>query len=191
VDTGLFCPEEDIPTGIRFVHYVSSFKGQKNTEGLLEVFSRLLKKRDDWECILYGPADTRLLKNVQDSGLQKNIRFTGEISYSEVAGCVRKATAFVSFSNYENQPCSILEALCCGAPVIATRVGGIPEIIHSQNGILVNPGDEDGLFNAIETMVNNVQRFDRKAIAADAAAEYSYESVGKQLYSLYPVGSAG
>lgn len=185
VDTSVFNPLENNSPVLKFVHYVSSFKGQKNTEGLLKVFSELRKKREDWECIMYGPPDVRWKSYVQDYGLQQNIRFIGEISYSEVAEWVRKSLVFVSFSNYENQPCSILEALCCGVPVIATKVGGIPEIINSSNGILVEAGDEMALLNAIEKMMNTFLQYDRNSIARDAGNKYSYESVGKQLFSLY------
>lgn len=185
VDTTLFYLGEVPSPFIRFVHYVSSYKGQKNTEGLLNVFSELQKKRHDWECIMYGPADPRLNSIVEKYGLQKKVRFTGEVSYQKVAELVRTASIFVSFSNYENQPCSILEALCCGLPVIATNTGGIPEIIHPGNGILVDPKNEIQLLHAIETMMNTLNGYDRKKIAEDAGKKFSYTEVGKQLWSLY------
>jgi len=187
VDDRLFYFEHTSPPVIRFVHYVSSYKGQKNTEGLLKVFFELQQKRDDWECIMYGPADAKLIKIVQQYALQQKVRFTGEISYRKVAELVRTASIFVSFSNYENQPCSILEALCCGVPVIATRTGGIPEIIHPGNGILVEPKSEKQMLQAIETMMNTLAEYDRKTIADDAAIKFSYLVVGTQLLSLYSV----
>ena len=185
VDSSLFYLVQSNSPVIRFVHYVSSYKDQKNTEGILKVFSKLQEKRDDWECVMYGPADARLVKLVEQYSLQQKIRFTGEISYSKVAELVRAASIFVSFSNYENQPCSILEALCCGLPVIATATGGIPEIINSQNGILVEPKNEIQLLHAIETMMNTLKEYDRNKIAEDAGKKFSYPEVGKQLLTLY------
>jgi len=169
----------------KFIHYVSSLKGQKNTEGLIKVFSELKKVRQDWECIMYGPTDQELSKIVITAGLEEKIKFTGEISYAKVAEVVRSASVFVSFSNYENQPCSILEALCCGVPVIATKVGGIPEVINSQNGIIIDPLNESQLLHAMEMMMNNFKNFDLESIAKNAKRKFSYEAVGSQLNLLY------
>ena len=117
---------------------------------------------------MYGSADQELSNLIITAGLEEKIKFTGEISYAEVAEIVRSASAFVSFSNYENQPCSILEALCCGVPVIATKVGGIPEVINSQNGILIEPKNELQLFHAIEMIMEEYTNYNQQAIAEDS-----------------------
>ncbi|HYM92826.1 MAG TPA: glycosyltransferase, partial [Chitinophagaceae bacterium] len=129
VDCSLFYFNDPKPEIFRFLHYVSPHKNQKNTEGLLKALGELRQRRDDWECMMYGLKDNTLIELAKKYELEKNINFTGEIIYKKVAELVRAGSAFVSFSNYENQPCTILEALCCGLPVIATKVGGIPEII--------------------------------------------------------------
>jgi len=185
VNEKLFYFEAREPKVFRFIHYVSSLKGQKNTEGLIKVFSELKKIRQDWECIMYGPTDQELSKLVMTAGLEEKIKFTGEISYTKVAEIVRSATAFVSFSNYENQPCSILEALCCGVPVIATKVGGIPEVINSQNGIIIEPLNESQLLQAMEMMMDKFKNFDLESIAKSAKMKFSYNAVGSQLNLLY------
>ena len=185
VNEQLFFFEEGHANRFRFIHYVSSWKGQKNTEGLINVLSALQTIRVDWECIMYGPAESELIALVNKLGLSEKIKFTGEISYNQVAEIVRSASSFVSFSNYENQPCSILEALCCGVPVIATGVGGIPEIVNSQNGILIEPRNEQQLLEAMKMMIQNHGNYNRRAIAEDAKMRYSYSTVGKQLHSLY------
>jgi glycosyltransferase involved in cell wall biosynthesis len=185
VDERLFYFEAHAGKGFRFIHNVSSLKGQKNTEGLLKVFSELQKKRSGWECIMYGPVSTELTELSDKLGLKDRIKFTGEIPYEKVAEIVRTASAYVSFSNYENQPCSILEALCCGVPVIATRVGGIPEIINAGNGLLIDPGNEIQLLKAMERMMDKLPEYDKKKIAEESKNKFSYETVGRQLYSLY------
>jgi len=185
VNEKLFYFETKEPKVFRFIHYVSSLKGQKNTEGLIKVFSELKKIRQDWECIMYGPADQELSKLVMTAGIEDKIKFTGEIPYAKVAEIVRSASAFVSFSNYENQPCSILEALCCGVPVIATRVGGIPEIINSQNGIIIGPSNESQLLEAMVMIMDNFKNFHMESIAKSAKMKFSYNAVGNQLNLLY------
>jgi glycosyltransferase involved in cell wall biosynthesis len=134
---------------------------------------------------MYGAADQKLSNLVITAGLEEKIKFTGEISYTKVAEIVRSASAFVSFSNYENQPCSILEALCCGVPVIATKVGGIPEVINSQNGIIIEPLNESQLLQAMEMMMDKFKNFDLESIAKSAKMKFSYNAVGSQLNLLY------
>jgi glycosyltransferase involved in cell wall biosynthesis len=185
VDEKSFYLEKKESGVFRFAHNVSYWKGPKNTEGLLNAFFELQKKRSGWECVMYGPVPIELIEMTNRLGLKERIRFTGEILYENVAEIVRTATVYVSFSNYENQPCSILEALCCGVPVIATRVGGIPEIINSQNGLLISPGNESELVQAMNKMMDNISDFNNNEIAEDARSKFSYETVGKELLSLY------
>lgn len=185
VDVLLFYFATNAPGVFRFIHTVSSLKGHKNTEGLLNAFSELQKKKSGWECVMYGPVSTEITDLSNQLGLKDQIIFTGEIPYEKVAVIVRTASVYVSFSNYENQPCSILEALCCGVPVIATRVGGIPEIINADNGLLIDPGNEIQLLEAMETMMDKLSEYNKNLIAEEAKNKFSYEAVGKQLYSLY------
>jgi glycosyltransferase involved in cell wall biosynthesis len=185
VNEKLFYFERNTNQTFNFIHYISAWRGQKNTEGLIKVLSEFHKKRQDWECIMYGPVHPDLAELVIRLGLVTHIKFTGEISYEKVGEIVRSASAFITFSNYENQPCSILEALCCGVPVIATKVGGIPEIINSQNGILIEPKNELQLLRAIEMIMKEYNNYNRQAIAEDSKDKFSFYTVGKQLSLLY------
>ena len=185
VDQSLFYLQEKKNLVFRFIHNASILKEQKNTEGLLSVLSQLSKMKTGWDCIIYGPVSEELIALCHQTGLNDKVKFTGLISYAEVADIARTATVYVSFSNYENQPCSILEALCCGVPVIATRVGGIPEIINDRNGMLITPGNDSELLQAMNKMMENIQDYNNSRIAEEAKAMFSYEAVGKQLLSLY------
>jgi glycogen synthase len=69
--------------------------------------------------------------------------------------------------------------------VIATKVGGIPEIIDSQNGILIEPKNELQLFHAIEMIMEKYNDYNQQAIAEDSKNKFSYYTVGKQLSLLY------
>ncbi len=91
----------------------------------------------------------------------------------------------VMFSNYENMPVVILEALACGLPVVATRVGGIPEMINQHNGLLVEAGDEAALKDAIMQMSANYSQYDPAKLRASVADVYGFEAVGKVLNNWY------
>jgi glycosyltransferase involved in cell wall biosynthesis len=71
-------------------------------------------------------------------------------------------------SSWENLPHTLLEALAAGTPVIATSVGGIPEVVvHEDNGLLVAPGDVDAIASAIQRLAGDADL--RARLAARAA----------------------
>jgi glycosyltransferase involved in cell wall biosynthesis len=187
VDTNYFFLKELAKPSrpFRFIH-VSTLSFQKNVESIIESFLELNKKFTDTELVIVGAASKPLIECIQATGLlNKKIFLTGEISYQQVALEMQQSHAFVLFSRYENSPCSILEALCCGLPVIASKVGGIPELINAENGLLVDALNEKALPIAFETMLNRYDSFDRKKIAKEAIEKYSYTTVGKKLDTIY------
>ncbi len=95
------------------------------------------------------------------------------------------ADALVMFSRYENLPCVILEALCSGLPVISTDVGGIREVINNENGILIASEKEDKLFDAMNNMLNNLDKYDKEKIASAAKEKFNYHAVGNQFNEAY------
>ncbi|HEY2350542.1 MAG TPA: glycosyltransferase [Puia sp.] len=186
VNTNLFHVSEKKGAGVfRFIH-ISTLLYPKNPEGIIKAFVALLKQDIHAELILVGPLNPSILALIKASGLQPDqLIYTGEIPYEQVAVELRKSSALVMFSFYENMPCVVLEALCSGIPVIATRVGGISEIVGNENGILINPGKEMELLNAMKDMIRNYHRFDRGKISRDASAQFSYDVIGKKISDIY------
>jgi glycosyltransferase involved in cell wall biosynthesis len=98
---------------------------------------------------------------------------------------MQQAHAFVLFSNHENFPCVVVEALCCGLPVITSIVGGVAEAINTENGILITKEDQEQLTNAMLHMIENYKHYNRAEIAKAAAEKYSYATIAKQFVQLY------
>ncbi|HEX5026102.1 MAG TPA: glycosyltransferase [Agriterribacter sp.] len=184
VDTTIFFRQEVNPPVFRFFH-ASTMNHPKNVEGILNVFARLLNQRDNWECVMAGWETAELKKKAFSLGLENHIKWVGVLTYNEVATSMQASHALIMFSRYENFPCVVIEALCCGLPVIATNVGGIPEAVNHSNGLLVQSENEDGLLQAMTNMINNYDSFNRVKIADQASKKYSYEVIGKQFYDLY------
>jgi glycosyltransferase involved in cell wall biosynthesis len=186
VNTRLFFPSTNgFAQRFRFIH-ISSLAYPKNPEGIIRAFARLLKLGIQADLVLVGPLNPRLTEFISASGLApERIQCTGELSYEQVGIELRNSSTLVMFSYYENMPCVILEALCSGVPVIATHVGGIPEVVCNETGILIDPGDEDALTNAMTEMTREYQRYDKNKISAKAAAQYSYTTIGEQIVSIY------
>lgn len=186
-NTDYFCLNETAPpvSVFRFIH-VSTMSYQKNVEGIIDCFVEFQKSNPMTELVLVGPVSEGIRQKIATTGLAGvNLFVRGEISYREVALEMQKAHALVLFSRYENSPCSIIEALCCGLPVISTNVGGIPELIDETNGILVESNDKDALRTAFAKMKDNYGQYDRKKISQVAISRFSYNVIGKKLDAIY------
>jgi glycosyltransferase involved in cell wall biosynthesis len=186
VDTRLFYPTERKATkAFRFIH-ISSLLYPKNPEGIVKVFVQMLQQKLDVELMLVGPMNSSVSRLLTDDIKSTGrINTTGEISYEQVGVELRKSDALVMFSGYENMPCVILEALCTGIPVIATRVGGIPEVISEDNGILITPGNNNELLEAMKKMIGNYQMFDKAKISQLATEMFSYTTIGEKIKEVY------
>jgi glycosyltransferase involved in cell wall biosynthesis len=186
VDTSLFYEHASIvTTPFRFIH-VSNMLPVKNIAGLLQAFANVVAQRQDVELHLVGAQPDEYCALAQNLGLLNNhVFFHPECSYADVAEMVRKAHCGVLFSHSEMLPCSLLEWLCAGIPVIASKVGGIPEVVNSSNGLLVSVGNEAELTTAMLSMLNNYTQYHRASIAASASASFSYWAIAKQFEKIY------
>lgn len=185
VDTEFFFLQPEKQAGYRFIH-VSNMVPLKNAEGILRSFKSFIVAGGKANLLMVGNLDDTLPNYAASLGLTSDsVSFKRVISYKQVAAEMQESDCLILFSNIENSPCVIGEALCCGLPVIASNVGGIPELVNSENGILVNPGNENELLAAMQQVVSGSVQFDRKKIAEDAVGKFSYPVIGKQLDSVY------
>ena len=168
-----------------FIH-VSDIGMKKNVESMLNVFSKLLKTGAKVKLTLIGEERENILKIIKDNDLLKeNVSFLGEVSYKHVAENMKNSDAFILFSKYENMPCVILEALCCGLPIISSSVGGIATVVNKTNGLLVESENEEQLYEAIILMMKNYHQYDTKSISENAISAYNYKHIGKQTDEIY------
>jgi glycosyltransferase involved in cell wall biosynthesis len=115
-----------------------------------------------------GPERTELERKARELGLSERVRFLGAVPREDVLKVFRAADAALLTSAWENLPHTVLEALAVGTPVVATAVGGVPEVVRDgENGLLVAPGDLDGLAEAIRRVSADEPL--RRGLAAAAA----------------------
>lgn len=184
VDTTVFYPVESKNERPRFIH-VSMMHPLKNVQSILRALCILKQKTTDWEMYFVGPVINENVELAEWLGIANHVTWKGTLQYKDVADCVRSADALVHFSNYENLPCVINEALCCGLPVISSNVGGIAELINSSNGVLVAPGDINSLINTLEDFLQQKTTYNKTEIAASAANQFNEHTIGKQLQVWY------
>ncbi|RMG45458.1 MAG: glycosyltransferase, partial [Acidobacteria bacterium] len=119
------------------------------------------------------------------------VEFRGTIA--DTVPLYREVDIFVLTSDWEGTPNVILEAMASGLPVVATRVGGVPEIVqHGETGFLVDPEDEDGMVDAILTLIKNRDlrlKFGR-AGREFVLAQHSLDKLPGYLQKLYELALA-
>ncbi|MGD9905092.1 MAG: glycosyltransferase, partial [Vicinamibacterales bacterium] len=117
-------------------------------------------------------------------GVRPQVTFLGAISRDVVREAMRAANCFVLPSLAENFGVVLIEALATGLPVIGTRCGGPEDFIDDRVGLLLQPGDEDGLARALMTL-RMAQPFDPLTIRGYAIRRFGHAVVGTQLRELY------
>jgi glycosyltransferase involved in cell wall biosynthesis len=120
-----------------------------------------------------GPDLSEVRLEATDRGLDRRVRFLGPLDRAGVLTLFRAADASLITSTWENFPHTAVEALAVGTPVVATAVGGIPEIVRDgENGLLVPAGDEEALARALERVVAEDGLRERLAAAAAPSVEH-------------------
>jgi glycosyltransferase involved in cell wall biosynthesis len=112
---------------------------------------------------------------IAEAGLQDRVEMVGSLKREQVLEWVRAADAALLPSDWENFPHAVVESLSVGTPVIATSVGGVPEIIdEGSDGFLVERGDADGMAAAMRTIAGDPQRVARmREVAVERSARYA------------------
>lgn len=190
VDMSLFSPgcDPDKRRGDRKrILLVALLDPRKGVPYLLEALARLREKRDDFvlDVVGDGPNRAEYEQLSHRLGLKDVVYFHGLKTKQEVAGFMRRCDFFVLPSEWENLPCVLIEALASGLPIIATRVGGIPEMINENVGFLVPPKNANALAEAIDCMLDHYRDYSPATIVRYAHERFSYETVGKRLDEIY------
>jgi glycosyltransferase involved in cell wall biosynthesis len=189
VDTSLFaCREQCRPPGDKVVvTHVAPLNRVKRQDMLLRAFEKLTKYEPDarLQIIGDGPQKTPLMALTRDLGLGDRVNFRGQLSRREVAAALAGTHLLCMASATETCSVAVLEALCSGVPVVTTPTGAFSEHVSETNGCVASGDDVASLANALWSVVSNLGRFDRGAIAANAAAKYSLAAVGRQIAAVY------
>ena len=159
----------------------------KNQAALLEAFYDLYQRNSNVHLTILGDGVLRpeLEQKVEQLGLRDAVDMPGV--KKDVCSYLQKADIYVSSSNSEGLPLSILEAMACGLPVVATAAGGTVDIVKTGiNGIVVPLDDRAALAEALENMVNDAElRIKYGAESWRVAQQWSIEACTKGYEALY------
>ena len=191
VDTAVFAPAAAQPANdhVRLLT-VGALAEKKGHVHLLDAMALLQKKSRAqspraFSLDIVGDGELRGQMEARAArlGLSGVVRFHGEVPKEEVAELMRAADLFVLPSLHENLPCVLIEAMATGLPSVATRVGGVPELVDPGAGVLVAPGDPEALAAGIGAALGG--DFDLAQIARRARESYSYDAVGRGWTAIY------
>ncbi|MDX1983974.1 MAG: glycosyltransferase [Bryobacteraceae bacterium] len=167
------------------IAFIGRLSEEKGASVLLDAIERLRKRpgtRDVELCLVgSGQLDAELRERARALGIESNVRFAGAQSHDEIPWWISACDVLCLPSFREGCPNVVLEALASGRPVVASGVGGIPELVSSSNGILVPAGDPAALSDGLQTAIG--RHWDPRALRG--SVEFlSWDAVARFYLSL-------
>jgi len=173
---------QDVQNSKLSIIFVGRLAKPKDPLLLLKAFNDLsseLRNKASISIIGDGPKSKELEKFIKETRLQ-GVNLLGSMPRAKVLEILKKSDIFVLISNWEGFPYTIIEAMSCGLPVIASDVGGIKEAINNECGILVKRGDKQGIKDALERLFKNPSLIKEMGKNARERLEKEF-SLGKML----------
>ena len=160
---------------------------KKRVDNLIFAFARVLEQYPDLllEIGGDGPEKANLEELVTKLGINKNIKFLGQLTRDEVKNKMNESSAFVLSSEYETFGVVVVEALALGKPVIATKCGGPESIIIPEVGLLVEKNSIDELATAMLRMYETVDNYDEVLIKKYCEENFSERAIINSLTVVY------
>lgn len=174
---------EPSPIDKGYVLYVGRLSAEKGVETLLKAHAAM-KHPVPLVIVGTGPMEERL--RAQASSL---VTFAGYCSGDSLWDKIRESSCLVVPSEwYENAPMTVLEGMAFAKPVVASRIGGIPEqVVHEETGLLFTPGNVEELTHALDSMMASADMRQKMGMAGRARLEreFTLETHNQKLLSLY------
>ncbi len=173
-------------TGNKKILHIGRFSAQKNHEVLVKAFSTVVNRGHDVSLYLYGQGELEesikeLVKNLH---MDKKIFFCGLTD--DVYSVMESTDIFVLPSLFEGMPMTLIEAMGTGMPILASNVGGIPDMIENEkSGLLCEPTVEE-VAVGLEKLISSEE--DRKLYGQNAvisSEKYSADKMAKDYYEIY------
>jgi glycosyltransferase involved in cell wall biosynthesis len=192
IELSVFTPprqrKHDGPVRLLFVGRFNAFK---NVETLLKAAAHLKKMDvDNFELQLIGDGEQRsnLERLTVENELTRQVHFLGWVDRDAILNFYRQADLFVTATTWEGMPNTVLEAMACGLPVVASRASGLEELVkEGVNGYLVNINDHAALADHLVDLIDNPYERERmgKESRKVAEQEFAWEYIAEQYVEIY------
>ncbi len=169
--------------------FVGRLHPVKGTRHLLGAMSIVHRDMPEAKLILVGDGEEREnLESLTDSlGIRECVEFAGKVPHERIQDCMNQAEVFVHPSLSEGFPVTIIEAMACGLPIVATNVGGIPNIVEEGvNGYLVNAKSPDEMAERILFLLQNDEMRERMSANNREKAElFTWDKIAIRVEDEY------
>ncbi|HOC97310.1 MAG TPA: glycosyltransferase [Candidatus Pacearchaeota archaeon] len=177
--------EMGIDESLRICLSVGNLEKVKGHDVLIKAISILKDKGENVFCYIIGTGSrlNYLKRLAKKYGVDSNVSFLGVKPHSEICDYINISDVFVLPSRNEGAPVVLLEALACGKPVVASKVGNVKDILESRDcGYIVNPEDSKALADAISKSLN--RNWNTNGIV-EYAKRFSWENSVKEILRIY------
>jgi len=189
VDTELFQIKKELRERKNLVGYIGRLEEGKGVMNFFEAIPLILEKQDNLEFFLggYGPLYDRIKERLRSNNLSRKVELMGWIPHDKVANYLNELKLLVLPSYSEGLPTIVLEAMACGTPVLATPVGGIPDVIKDGETGFIMENNSPKCFaeNIVRVLecpdLDNVTKNARKLIKEKYTYEAAVERYKKSL----------
>ena len=179
--------DEQVDSNTRVLMHVSNFRAVKRVKDVVRIFGRVAAQLPAVLVMVGdGPDRVHAEAEARELGLHEKVFFLGKIE--AVAPLLAGADLFLLPSASESFGLSALEALASGVPVIASKVGGLPEVVRDgETGVLCPVGDIDAMSEAALGILRDTNRWQSMSslAAADARERFSLESIVADYEAFY------
>lgn len=170
--------------------WMRSFHPIYNPQMAVEVFAELRKSHPNATLTMAGVdkgLEPEIKKMVSELNLSEAVNFPGFLNTEQKARRFSEADIFLNTNRADNMPVSVIEAVACGLPVVATNVGGLPFLItHGENGLLVENENTSDMVEAVKLLLEDAQLAQRISRGGRALAEKSgWQSVRAEWEKIF------
>lgn len=174
-----------LPKDMKIIFTFSNLIERKGFQHLIDSMDEIIKVRKDILCIIggYGTMRRKLESQIKNLGLQNYVKLIGYIPDDKISYWLNIADLFVLPSLSEGNPTVMFEALGTGLPFVGTRVGGVPEIITSEDyGLICEPANPKDLAENI--LIGLDKKWNREKIL-NYAKQFTWENVATETMEIY------
>ena len=187
VDTDRFRPTAKEREAI--ILFVGALIERKGARYLIEAFPMVGRELPRARLVIVGEGSQReeLMELSRHMGVAERVIFAGGQTQEQVRHWMQHARVFVLPSLEEGLGVVLLEALACGTPCVATRVGGIPDVVTPEVGLVVPPGDVHALATAIREVLEDRVRWNvlSQQARTRAVEQYSWKIIATRILQIY------
>lgn len=167
--------------------WIKRFDGTGNPVLMVRAYARVRQHTPQARLLMIGEGPRLAEAQALAAQLAAPVEFIGRVSHEELLPIYAAADIFVSSSAVDIQPNTLLEASAAGLPIVATAVGGIPEMLHDgRDALLVAPDDPEALAGAVQRVLSEPGLAERLSEAAAVNAQrFTWPAVRTQLAAVY------